>query len=44
VVKINVDATVRKNLKKGTVAAVARDADGYFVGASAVIFLGRNEP
>jgi hypothetical protein len=44
VVKINVDSSVGKNLNKGAVAAVARDANGCFVGASAVIFLGRSEP
>jgi hypothetical protein len=43
VVKINVDATLGKNLNKGAVAAVARDTNGCFLGASVVIFLGRSE-
>jgi hypothetical protein len=34
VVKINVDAAVRKNTCRGSVTAVARDDQGNFVGAS----------
>ncbi|XP_071677586.1 uncharacterized protein [Lolium perenne] len=39
--KINVDAGVGKNSGRGTVAAVARDSNGLFQGASAVVYPGR---
>jgi ribonuclease HI len=44
VIKINVDAAVAKNLNKGVVAAVARDSNGVYRGASAAIFHGRSDP
>ena len=37
VAKINVDAVVSKNSKMASVAAVARDEAGLFLGASAVV-------
>ncbi|XP_071685478.1 uncharacterized protein [Lolium perenne] len=42
-VKINVDAAVGKNLKRGSVAAIARSSDGVFLGASALIYPGVTE-
>lgn len=38
--KINVDAAISKNLSKASVAAVARDEDGNFLGASALVLEG----
>jgi ribonuclease HI len=43
VTKINVDAAVSKNTGLGTVAAVARDEEGVFCGASAVVFPGKTD-
>jgi ribonuclease HI len=43
VMKINVDAAVSKNTGLGTVAAVARDAEGVFCGASAVVLPGKTD-
>ncbi|XP_071678677.1 uncharacterized protein [Lolium perenne] len=43
VTKINVDAAVSKNTGLGAVAAVARDAEGVFCGASAVVFPGKTD-
>ncbi|KAK1644917.1 hypothetical protein QYE76_062722 [Lolium multiflorum] len=42
-VKINVDAAVGKNLRRGSVAAIARSSDGVFLGASALIYTGVTE-
>ncbi|XP_071680460.1 uncharacterized protein [Lolium perenne] len=42
-VKINVDATVGKNLRRGAVAAIARSSYGVFLGASALIYTGVTE-
>jgi hypothetical protein len=42
--KINVDAAMAKNLGIIAAAAVARDANGRFLGASAVVLEGRMEP
>ena len=42
-IKINVDAAVGKNTGRGSVAAVARDEMGVFVGASSLVFPGRTE-
>ncbi|KAK1598491.1 hypothetical protein QYE76_048259 [Lolium multiflorum] len=42
-VKINVDAAVGKNLRRGSVAAIARSSDGVFLGASALIYAGVTE-
>ena len=42
--KINVDATLAKNSAKVIAAAVARDFNGKFLGASAVVLEGRMEP
>jgi ribonuclease HI len=39
-VKINVDAAVGKNTRRGSVAAVARSELGVFMGASAIVFPG----
>jgi hypothetical protein len=44
VIKINVDTAVSNNLNKGAVAAVARNNNGTYMGASAVIFQGRSDP
>jgi ribonuclease HI len=41
VIKINVDAAMGKNTRRGSVAAVARDDSGKFVGASAVVLSGQ---
>jgi ribonuclease HI len=41
VIKINVDAAMSKNTRRGLVAAVARDDTGQFVGASAVVLSGQ---
>ena len=35
--KLNVDAAVSKNAGRASAAAVARDANGLFLGASAVV-------
>ena len=42
--KINVDAALAKNSAKVIAAAVARDFNGKFLGASAVVLDGRMEP
>ena len=44
VAKINVDAAVSKNSKMASVAAVARDETGLFLGASAVVSQGITDP
>jgi ribonuclease HI len=43
VMKINVDAAVSKNTGLGAVAAVARNAEGVFCGASAVVLPGKTD-
>ncbi|KAK1603090.1 hypothetical protein QYE76_037263 [Lolium multiflorum] len=42
--KINVDAAVRKTSGSGAVAAIARDDEGRYMGASAVVFPGKTDP
>jgi ribonuclease HI len=42
--KINVDAAVRKTSSSGAVAAIARDDEGRYMGASAVVFPGKTDP
>jgi len=42
--KINVDAAPAKNTTKFTMAAVARDEDGYFLGASALVMEDITDP
>jgi hypothetical protein len=42
--KINVDAAVRKNENFGSVAAVCRDGDGAFLGASTQVIRGVSDP
>jgi len=37
IMKINVDAALAKNTSQASVAAVARDATGIFLGASVVV-------
>jgi hypothetical protein len=44
IAKINIDAAVSKNLSLGSVAAVARDSDGGFLGASLLTIEGTTEP
>jgi hypothetical protein len=41
---MNVVVAVSKNNGRGSAAAVARDRDGVFRGASVIMFLGRIEP
>ena len=43
-VKINVDAAVSKNSSKVVAAAIARDAAGNFLGASALVIRGLSDP
>jgi hypothetical protein len=43
-VKINVDVAVSKNFDQATVAAIARDVDGIFIGAYAVVSFGITDP
>jgi hypothetical protein len=43
-IKVNVDAVLRKNIGRGAVAAVARDHDGRFMGASTLIYPGHSDP
>jgi ribonuclease HI len=43
VIKINVDAAVSKNTGRGAVAAVARDHDGMYMGAYALVFPGNTD-
>jgi ribonuclease HI len=43
-VKINVDAATSKNSSIGSIAAVARDANGSFLGASSVVMDGMSDP
>ena len=42
--KLNVDAAVSKNAGRASAAAVARDANGLFLGASAVVVTGMTNP
>ena len=42
--KFNVDAAVGRGRGLGAVAAISRDSDGHFLGASAVVFRGIAEP
>ena len=42
--KINVDAAKSKNSSSASVAAVARDISGLFLGASTVVFTGVSDP
>ena len=42
--KFNVDAAVGRGRGLGAVAAISRDSDGHFLGASAVVFRGISEP
>jgi ribonuclease HI len=42
--KINVDAALSKNNRLATVAAIARDEIGAFLGASAVVIRGADDP
>jgi ribonuclease HI len=42
--KINVDAALSKNTSKGALAAVARSADGTFLGASVAVVEGFTDP
>lgn len=44
VVKINVDAALSKNDLKATAGAIARDATGRFLGASALVVQGIDDP
>jgi ribonuclease HI len=39
-VKINVDAAVGKNLRRGVVAVIVRSSDGVYLGASTLIYTG----
>jgi hypothetical protein len=43
-VKINVDAATSKNLSKAAFAAIVRQADGTFLGASSVVMEGVTDP
>ncbi|KQK02952.1 hypothetical protein BRADI_2g04626v3 [Brachypodium distachyon] len=43
-VKINVDAAVAKHSETGAIAAVCRDKDGCFLGASALVIAGITDP
>jgi hypothetical protein len=43
VLKINVDAAVSKNTGRGAVVAIARDHEGMFMGASALVFPGNTD-
>jgi uncharacterized protein (UPF0147 family) len=38
--KMNVDAAIPKNLRRASVAAIARDQNGRFLGASGVVLEG----
>jgi hypothetical protein len=42
--KINVDGAVAKTKTQGAVGAVCRSYDGFFLGASAVVFNGVTDP
>ena len=44
VTKINVDAALSENAKLAALSAVARDASGVFVGASALVLRGADDP
>jgi hypothetical protein len=44
VIKINVDAALSKNVSMASVAAIARDKDGRFMGASALVLRGIFDP
>ncbi|CAN6270926.1 unnamed protein product [Urochloa humidicola] len=44
VAKINVDAAISKNMRLGSVVAVARDSAGKFLGASSLVVEGTTEP
>ena len=41
---MNVDASISKNLRRASVAAIARDPAGMFLGASGVVLDGITEP
>jgi hypothetical protein len=43
-VKIHVDDAISKNCDKAVVAAIARDVDGIFIGASVVVSFGITDP
>lgn len=43
-VKINVDAALSKNSRRIAVAAIARDCEGKYLGASGLVFEGITEP
>jgi hypothetical protein len=40
VIEINVDSALSKNVSMASVAAIARDEDGRFMGASALVLRG----
>ncbi|KAK1644381.1 hypothetical protein QYE76_062186 [Lolium multiflorum] len=42
--KINVDGGISRHGDKGAVAAVCRDETGKYIGASAVVYQGQNDP
>jgi hypothetical protein len=42
--KVNVDAALSKNSSKGAIAAVSRNSDGSFLGASALVLEGITDP
>jgi len=42
--KVNVDAAISKNSGRASAAAVARNAEGLFLGASAVVMTGLTDP
>jgi hypothetical protein len=44
VIKINVDATLSKNVFMASAAAIARDEDGRFMGALALVLWGIVDP
>ena len=44
VVKINIDAALFKNTSTASAAAIARDEDGRFMGASALVLQGIVDP
>jgi hypothetical protein len=43
-VKIHVDDAISKNCDQAVVAAIARDVDGIFIGASVVVSFGITDP
>ena len=42
--KVNVDVAISKNLRRASLAAIARDQNGSFLGASGVVLEGITEP